>query len=131
MTKEPTTSAEGERTFTCTVCKATRTEKIDKLLPVATTQKTEIEAPAPNTDEPLTEEPETEAPITNVPTTNAPAVTTHRNLSDMNKPPRDDKAPDTVSDKGDSTLLIVIAALGACLGGAVVALILVMIKKKK
>ena len=31
ITKEPTTDAEGEKTFTCDVCKATKTEAIDKL----------------------------------------------------------------------------------------------------
>ena len=30
VTKEPTCAAEGEKTFTCTVCKETKTEKIDK-----------------------------------------------------------------------------------------------------
>jgi len=33
VTKEPTTKAEGVKTFTCTVCGATKTEKIAKLAP--------------------------------------------------------------------------------------------------
>ena len=33
ITKEPTVDAEGEKTYTCTVCKETRTEPIEKLTP--------------------------------------------------------------------------------------------------
>lgn len=36
VTREATTEAEGEKTFTCTVCDATRTEPIAKLAPAAT-----------------------------------------------------------------------------------------------
>ena len=47
VTKEPTTSAEGEKTFTCTVCGTTKTEPIEKLTPAPTPSPDKTPTPAP------------------------------------------------------------------------------------
>ena len=68
VTLEPTTEAEGIRTYTCAACGNTRTESIAKLPPEteAPTEpaETETETKAPETEEPA----ETETPVTEEPT---------------------------------------------------------------
>lgn len=66
VTKEPTQTAEGVKTYTCTVCQETKTEAIAKL-------PTE----EPTTEEPTTEEPTTEEPTTEKPTTEEPTTERH------------------------------------------------------
>ena len=85
VTLEPTTEAEGVRTYTCSLCGNTRTETIAKLPPEteAPTEpaETETETKAPETEEPKeteteTESPETEKPAeTETPVTEEPAET--------------------------------------------------------
>lgn len=68
VTLEPTTEAEGIRTYTCAACGNTRTETIAKLPPEteAPTEpaETETETKTPETEEPA----ETETPVTEEPT---------------------------------------------------------------
>ena len=126
VTTEPTTSAEGVRTFTCTVCGATRTEAIDKLPPVTTTVPVTTE-PAPETDAPVTTEPPTtEPPATETAPATTAATRPTPNSSDMDTH-RGDK---TASDSDDGSTLI-ITVLAVCLGAAVIALAVALMKKKK
>lgn len=71
VTLEPTTEAEGIRTYTCAACGNTRTETIAKLPPEteAPTEpaETETETKAPETEEPKETETETKAPETEEP----------------------------------------------------------------
>lgn len=88
VTKEAEIGKAGEKTFTCTVCGATRTEAIPALdAPVTDPPATEppateppaTEPPAteaPATEPPVTEPPATEPPVTEPPATDAPATTT-------------------------------------------------------
>ena len=71
VTKEATEQAEGVKTFTCTACKATKTEAIAKL-PATTTAEPDVTTEAPTTEAPVTEAPVTEAPVTEAPITEAP-----------------------------------------------------------
>lgn len=132
VTKEPTTSAQGERTFTCTVCSATRVEKIDKLAAVTTEPVTTEPAPETTpdvggevTDAPVTaDKPVTDAPVTTLPTTTEKTPITA---------PDTNASVDISADNGEDdngTLMIVIAALGVCLIGAMIALIVVATRKK-
>lgn len=50
ITKEPTTEAEGVRTYTCTVCPATKTEAVAKLPTEETTAPTTSETTPPTTE---------------------------------------------------------------------------------
>lgn len=134
VTTEPTTSAEGERTFTCTVCGATRVEKIDKLPAVTTTTPVTTE-PAPETTSETGGE-VTDAPVTtDKPVTDAPVTST--------APSTTEKTPTTAPDANASidvdadndgndngTLMIVIVVLAFCLVGAIVVLIVVATRKK-
>ncbi|MBQ8287624.1 MAG: leucine-rich repeat domain-containing protein [Clostridia bacterium] len=83
----------------------------------------------PDTDVPVTDAPVTNAPVTEAPTTEVPAMITHQNLSDMNKPPHNNNAPS--ADQDTNTSMIVIATLGVCVVGLAIALIAVMLRKKK
>lgn len=71
VTLEPTTEAEGIRTYTCAACGNTRTETIAKLPPEteAPTEpaETETETKTPETEEPKETETETKAPETEEP----------------------------------------------------------------
>ena len=71
VTLEPTTEAEGVRTYTCSLCGNTRTETIAKLPPEteAPTEpvETETETKAPEAEEPKETETETESPETEKP----------------------------------------------------------------
>lgn len=71
VTQEPTQTAEGVRTYTCTVCQEMKTEAIAKL---PTTEE-------PPTEEPPTEEPPTEEPTTEKSTTEEP--TTERQIMEI------------------------------------------------
>lgn len=87
VTKEATTEAEGVKTYTCTVCKATRTEAIEKLIPVE---------PKP-----------TEEPKSTEDTKNADSAKSAARTDDAKKPPR-------TGDEGDLTFWFAVALLGGC-----------------
>lgn len=74
VTLEPTQAAAGERTYTCKVCGAVKTEPIE---PLPTTAAPTTAAPttaAPTTAAPTTAAPTTAAPTTAAPTTAAPTT---------------------------------------------------------
>lgn len=134
VTKEPTASAEGEKTFTCTVCGSTKTEAVPKLdqpvldtsIPETSTSE-EITTDEITTDEITTDVSETEPPVSDVPTTDAsetePNVTT---------PEMTDAPETTATDKSDNKnngMMIIIIAVAIVAAGAVVTVVL--LKKKK
>ena len=76
VTTEPTEDSKGERTYTCTICKATKTEQIDELepTPTGTPAPTPTGTPAPtptNTPVPTP----TDAPVPTPTGTPAPTLT--------------------------------------------------------
>ena len=85
VTLEPTTEAEGIRTYTCAACGNTRTETIAKLPPEteAPTEpaETETETKTPETEEPKETETETKAPETEEP------AETETETSSIGEPP--------------------------------------------
>lgn len=113
VTKEPTESAEGEKTFTCTLCGSTKTEAIPRLdEPVSDTSTPETST----SDDITTDVSETKPPVSDVTTTDAPETT---DKTENNK------------DGFDVTIVIVgviSAIVGAGIGSAVTT---VIFKKKK
>lgn len=87
ITIEPTTEAEGEKTYSCTVCPATKTEAVPKLPLEETTAPTISETTPPTTEPPVSESgsssnsEQTTSPAVTDPTTTgttAPIGTTYR-----------------------------------------------------
>ncbi len=78
ITKEATTDAEGVKTYTCTVCGATKTEKIDKLAP---------ETKPEDKPEPKPEPTPTPAPTPESPTDNTTPETTPSHVDNTNTKP--------------------------------------------
>lgn len=62
VTKDPTETAEGERTYTCTLCGETKVEKIEKKQATITEATTETTTEQPTTEQPTTESTEVSTP---------------------------------------------------------------------
>lgn len=102
VTLEPTTEAEGIRTYTCAACGNTRTETIAKLPPEteAPTEpaETETETKTPETEEPKETETETKAPETEEPAETETPVTEEPTETET-----ETKAPETEKPKETET----------------------------
>lgn len=102
VTLEPTTEAEGIRTYTCAACGNTRTETIAKLPPEteAPTEpaETETETKTPETEEPKETETETESPETEKPAETETPVTEEPTETET-----ETKAPETEKPKETET----------------------------
>ena len=103
VTKEATESAEGVKTYTCTVCSATKTESIPKL-PVTPDE--------PSTDNPSTDKPSTDKPSTDKPSAGQPAT-------------------DKSEEDNTATVVVVVVASVAVVGGGGAAAVVVLIKTGK
>ena len=108
VTTEPTVDAEGVKTFTCTVCEATKTEAIEKLpAPVVTPEPTPVVTPEPTDDPEPTEKPAD------------PTDPTEKPADPTEKPANTDKSPKT---SGEIGFFVMVGVMTLCAAAVVVLL---------
>ena len=129
ITKEPTESAEGEKTFTCTVCKKTKTETI-KAIQVATEPSASTSDPSESTSVP-SESTSVPSESTDVPSesTTVPSESTAE-PSESVVPVVETPEKHELSFRFPWWTIALVAAL-AIGSGVVVLIVLIVLKKKK